>query len=143
MTNTVSADCSIGLPMLRGKNERRLPATHLHDFILEFGQKPIHDLILLDGQRVQIDLFHAGDFAGFDQATQFRHWLPFLLLGFPTASTRASSSTPSSAAISAPVASRAESTTASSASSASSTTRCVSHLGVFGLGYVGMKTVWR
>jgi hypothetical protein len=42
--------------------------SHLHDLILELGQEVVDDLVLLDGQRVKVDLLHAVDLAGLDAA---------------------------------------------------------------------------
>lgn len=36
---------------------------YLHNLILELGQEEVDNLVLLDGQRVQVDLFHALDLA--------------------------------------------------------------------------------
>ena len=41
--------------------------THLHHLILQLGQEPIDNLVLLDGQRVQVYFLHALDLAGLDQ----------------------------------------------------------------------------
>ena len=52
---------------------------YLHNLILELGQEEVHNLELLDGQRVQVDLLHAGDLAGLHETTELGDGLPFLL----------------------------------------------------------------
>lgn len=73
-------------------------SSHLHHFILELGQEPIDNLVLLDGQRVQVDLFHALDLASLDETAQLGDRLPFLLLRLWTTTARSSSSTAVTAA---------------------------------------------
>ena len=41
-----------------------LDGLDLHHLVLELGQELVHNLVLLDGQRVQVDLLHAVDLAG-------------------------------------------------------------------------------
>lgn len=43
--------------------------SYLHDFILQFGQEKVDNLVLLDGERVQVDLFHALDLSSLDQTS--------------------------------------------------------------------------
>lgn len=54
--------------------------TNLHNLVLQFGQKEVHNLVLLDGQGVQVDLLHAGDLSGLDETAELGDRLPFLLL---------------------------------------------------------------
>lgn len=68
-----------------GENEIGCRSTYLHDLVLELGQEEIHNLELLDGERVQVYLLHALDLAGLDQAAQLGHGLPLLLLGLVAA----------------------------------------------------------
>ena len=89
---------------------------YLHNLILELGQEEVHNLVLLDGQTVKVDLFHAGDLAGLDETAELGDGLPFLLLALGAATTTASTST-------AAVTARAESATSTSTGS-------VSHLGI-------------
>lgn len=63
----------------QGHSTRRIVA-YLHNLILQLGQEKVDNLVLLDGQRVQIDLLHAGDLAGLDETTELGDGLPFLLL---------------------------------------------------------------
>ena len=68
---------------------------YLHDLVLEVSQEVVHNLVLLDGQRVQVDLLHAVDLAGLDQAAQLGDGLPLLLLALAAAaSTASATSTP-------------------------------------------------
>ena len=96
---------------------------YLHNLVLELGQEEVHNLVLLDGQAVKVDLLDAGDLAGLDETAELGHGLPFLLLALGAATTTASTST-------AAVTARAESTTSTSTGS-------VSHLGIEGLGRMG------
>lgn len=73
--------------------------SHLHDLILELGQEVVDNLVLLDGQRVKVDLLHAVDLAGLDQSTELGDGLPLLLLVLAATTTTATST--SSAAITA------------------------------------------
>lgn len=70
---------------------------YLHDLILQLRQEEVHDLVLLDRQRVQIDLLHALDLASLDQSSKLRHRLPFLLVALVAASTAAATSTSATA----------------------------------------------
>lgn len=65
---------------------------YLHNLILELGQEEVHNLELLDGQRVQVDLLHAGDLAGLHETTELGDGLPFLLL-LSTAATATTTAT--------------------------------------------------
>ena len=69
--------------------------TNLHNLILQLRQEEIHNLKLLHGQTVQVDLLHALDLPGLDQPPQLRHGHPLLLLGLAAAA--ATSSSPASA----------------------------------------------
>lgn len=82
--------------------------SHLHDLILELGQEVVDNLVLLDGERVQVNLLHAVDLAGLDQSTELGDGLPLLLLALTTSSTSATATTTSTVA-----ASGAETTAAS------------------------------
>lgn len=53
---------------------------YLHDLILELWEEEVHDLVLLDGERVQVDLLHGLDLASLDETAQLGNWLPLLLL---------------------------------------------------------------
>lgn len=97
---------------------------YLHNLILQLGQKPIHNLILLDRQAMQINLLHTLNLAGLDQSAQFSHWLPFLLFVLVGTSSRSSAAAAPSSTVSASVTSGAETTAASSCCSSS---RSVSH----------------
>lgn len=54
-----------------------LDGLDLHDLILELRQEEVDNLVLLDGQRVQVDLLHAGDLAGLDETAELGDGLPF------------------------------------------------------------------
>lgn len=94
---------------------------HLHNLILQLWQEEIHDLVLFDWQRVQIDLLHRLDLAILHETTQLGYWLPFLLLVLVCATTRSTSST-ATASVSSTITSRSESTTTSAV------LWCVSHV---------------
>lgn len=65
---------------------------HLHNLILELGKEEVDDLVLLDGERVEVDLLHALDLASLDETAELGDGLPLLLIGLAsTASTTASS----------------------------------------------------
>ena len=89
---------------------------YLHDLILELGQEEVHNLVLLDGQAVKVDLLHAGDLASLDETAELGDGLPFLLLVLGAATATTSTST-------AAVTARAESATSTSTGS-------VSHLAI-------------
>jgi hypothetical protein len=59
-----------------------LPAdiSYLHDLILELWEEEVDDLVLLDWERVKVDLLHGLDLAGLDETTELGDWLPLLLL---------------------------------------------------------------
>ena len=63
--------------------------SYLHDLILQLGQEVVHNLVLLDGQRVKVDLLHAVDLAGLDETTELGDGLPLLLLALAAAATTA------------------------------------------------------
>jgi len=100
---------------------------YLHDLILELGQKEVDNLVLLDGQRVEVDLLHVLDLPGLDETAQLRDGLPLFLLVLTT------TSAPSTAATAAaPVATTSEPAAAVTASSESATaggaTTSISHV---------------
>jgi hypothetical protein len=101
-------------------------AAYLHNLILELGQEEVHNLVLLDGQRVQVDLLHRLDLSILDETAELGNWLPLLLLVLvgTTARSTTSASTASVTSVSSTVAARSKSTAASS----SSASGCVSHI---------------
>jgi len=102
-----------------------LDGLDLHNLILQLRQEEIHNLVLLDGQRMQIDLLHGLDLPLLHQPTQLGDRLPLLLLVLVRAPTRptASAATAPITTISSSVAAGTESTAASCCSSS----WCVSH----------------
>lgn len=90
--------------------------SYLHHLILELGQEKVDNLVLLDGQRVQVDLLHRLDLALLDETTELGDGLPFLLLVLVGAPTRSTSST-STASVSAPVSARTKSASTGTSSS--------------------------
>lgn len=68
---------------------------YLHNLILELGQEEVDNLVLLDGERVQVDLLHGLDLSGLYETTELGDRLPLLLvtLAASTASTTASTAT--------------------------------------------------
>lgn len=120
---------------------------YLHDLILELGEEEVHNLVLLDGERVQVDLLHGLDLASLDETAKLGNWLPLLLLVLvgATAGTTASASAVTTSTVSstvctkkvrlvklsAPFTLRLERTTAGSettATSCCSTSCCVGHV---------------
>ena len=93
--------------------------SYLHDLILQLGQEEVHDLELLDGQGVQVDLLHAGDLAGLDETAELGDGLPLLLLLLST--TTAATATTATATVTTTVAARTETSTSTGSS--------VSHFG--------------
>lgn len=110
-------------------------ASHLHDLVLELGEEEVDDLVLLDGERVQVNFLHALDLASLDEPPKLRDRLPFLLVALAAASPRSSSpstATTSSATVASIPTARAKSgTTAAGASSSS-----ISHYGRCFLGFL-------
>lgn len=72
-------------------------AAHLHDLILELGEEEVDDLVLLDGERVEVDLLHALDLAGLHETAELGDGLPLLLLGLAAATATATSTTATAA----------------------------------------------
>lgn len=70
---------------------------YLHDLILELGQEEVDNLVLLDGQGVQVDLLHAVDLAGLHETTELGDGLPLLLLALAAAAS--ATTTTSTAAV--------------------------------------------
>lgn len=81
-----------------GRN--RASELYLHDLVLEFGKEVVDDLVLLDGERVKVDLLHALDLAALHETAQLGDRHPFLVavLGTTTSATSASTATASVAA---------------------------------------------
>ena len=113
-------------PLSSPFTRHRLNRSHLHNFILKLGQEKVDDLVLLDGQGVQVDLLHALDLAGLDQTTKFGDWLPFLLLVLVGTTTGSTTSTATTSAVTTTISTRSESS--ARASSSGSATSCVSHI---------------
>lgn len=82
--------------------------SYLHDLILELRQEEVDNLVLLDRQRVQVDLLHAGDLAGLDETAELGDGLPFLLLLCAAATTATTTAT---ATVTTTVTARAKSST--------------------------------
>lgn len=87
--------------------------SYLHNLILQLGEEEVHNLVLLDGQRVEVDLLHAGDLAGLDETTELGDGLPLLLL---LLSTTAATATTTTATVTTTVAARTETTTSTGSS---------------------------
>jgi hypothetical protein len=75
-----------------------LDGLDLHDLILENGQELVNNLVLLDGESVQVDLLHGLDVTGLDKSTKLGDGNPSLLLVL-SASASATSATASSATV--------------------------------------------
>ena len=91
---------------------------HLHNLILELGQEEVDDLVLLDGEGVQIDLLHALDLSSLYETAELGDGLPLLLAVLGTTAT-ATSSAATTASITTSVTAGGETT--------SSSTTTVSH----------------
>lgn len=87
---------------------------YLHNLILELGEEEVHNLELLDGQRVQVDLLHRGNLAGLDETTELGNGLPFLLFGL--GATTATAGTTATATTITTVATRSETATSTGSS---------------------------
>jgi hypothetical protein len=72
---------------------RQMSISYLHDLILELGQEVVNNLVLLDGQRVQVNLLHAVDLASLDETAELGDGLPLLLLALTTTASTAASAT--------------------------------------------------
>lgn len=114
-------------------------ASYLHDLVLELGQEEVDDLVLLDGERVQVDLLHALDLASLHQTAQLGDRLPLLLLALAAATATAATTTATTV------------TTSTVAEATAGSTTSVSHVGLrrkgtwgsferaFGGGFVGRR----
>ncbi len=95
-----SPQCSIGL-----RSTHKTPSgssnqvfSYLHHLILQLRQEPIHNLVFLDRQAVQIDLFHALDLPCLHETAQFRHRLPLFLFALAGAAAGSSTTAPTTSA---------------------------------------------
>lgn len=104
-------------------------AAHLHDLILELGEEEVDDLVLLDGERVEVDLLHALDLAGLHETAELGDGLPLLLLGL-AAATATATSTAATAAVTTTIA------TGSEAAATGARSSTISH-------YVGLPVGYR
>lgn len=87
-----------------------IPArTYLHNLILELGEEEVDDLVLLDGEGVEIDLLHALDLASLYETAELGNGLPLLLAAVLAAAT--TTATAASTSLTTTVTSRAEATT--------------------------------
>lgn len=94
--------------------------SHLHDLVLEGGEEEVDNLVLLDGQRVEVDLLHGLDLAGLDETTELGDGLPLLLLVL-----RSTTTTTATATTTATVTTTVTSTRCESATSCSTVSHCV------------------
>ena len=69
---------------------------YLHNLILQLGQEEVDDLVLLDGQRVQVDLLHTLDLASLYETAELGDGLPFLLVALRTAAPATATATSTS-----------------------------------------------
>ena len=74
--------------------------THLHDLVLEGGEEEVDDLVLLNRERVKVDLLHGLDLAGLYETTELGDGLPLLLLAL-CAATGATTATAPTATVTA------------------------------------------
>lgn len=95
---------------------------HLHDLVLELGEELVDDLVLLDGERVEVDLLHALDLSGLYETAELGDGLPLLLV-LVAAPASTTTSTTATAAVAATVAA-----TGSETAAAGSTGSSISHI---------------
>lgn len=74
-----------------------LDGLDLHDLVLELGQEVVDNLVLLDGQRVKVNLLHAVDLASLYETAKLGNGLPLLLVALAATTATATSSTAASA----------------------------------------------
>ena len=92
-----------------------LSSAYLHDLILELGKEEIHNLVLLDGERVEVDLLHALDLASLDETAELGDGLPLLLVALAAATTSTATTT-ATAAITTTITARSEAAAAGASS---------------------------
>lgn len=66
-----------------------------HDLVLESGKELVDDLVLLDGEREEVDLLHGLDLSVVHETSKLGNWLPRLVLVLLGSTTTPSSSTSS------------------------------------------------
>src|SRR5690606_13645620 len=93
---------------------------HLHNLILQLRQEVVDNLVLLDRERVEVDLLHALDLAELNETAELGDRLPFLLLALASTAASTAPSTSASAVTS--------TTTITAAGSESTTSCCVGHI---------------
>lgn len=74
-----------------GFAETALP--YLHDLVLKAGEEVVDDLVLFDGERVEVDLLHGLDLSELDKTTKLGDGLPLLLLVLVGSATSTATST--------------------------------------------------
>lgn len=99
---------------------------YLHYLILQLGKEEVHDLVLLDRQRVQVDLLHTLYLPCLHETTQLGHRLPFLLLALVPSATRPTTSAAPTSTLSASLSTARTEATAGS-TCCCSTSWCVCH----------------
>jgi hypothetical protein len=67
----------------------------LHNLILELWQEEVDNLVLLDWERVKVDLLHGLDLSSLDETAELGNWLPLLLLALSGATASSTTSTSS------------------------------------------------
>lgn len=92
-----------------------LDGLDLHDLILENGEELVDDLVLLDGESVEVDLLHGLDVTGLNESTKLGDGNPSLLLVLSSSASAASATSATSTTTVATV----TSTTAKSSSGSS------------------------
>lgn len=98
--------------------------SHLHNLILQLGEEEVDDLVLLDGERVEVDLLHALDLAGLYETTELGDGLPFLLVALTTSTASTTAATATPATITTTVTTGSETT----ATVAAGSTASISHI---------------
>lgn len=77
-----------------------LDGLDLHDLILENGEELVNNLVLLDGEGVEVDLLHGLDVSGLDESAELGDGNPSLLLVLSSSASATSATTASSSSVS-------------------------------------------
>jgi len=85
-------------------------SSYLHNLVLQLGEEEVDDLVLLDGERVEVDLLHALDLAGLYETTELGDGLPLLLVALTTSTASTTTSTATPATVTTTVTTRSETT---------------------------------
>src|SRR5690606_14356030 len=87
--------CNLKLPVLSALGIMPI-APYLHNLILKTRKESVDNLVFLDRERVEVNLFHRLDLASLDEAAELGDGDPLLLIGFGSTAATTSSTAPSS-----------------------------------------------